>query len=280
MNCSACGTQLSEGAANCPQCGAATPYFYSHASSAPDDPTVVSPPYADTQQPPPPSLYGSPSDVTESQPLYASSTFHNPYDPYGVVPSTPPPPSSKRSGMRIGILVGGIFIGSVLLILLLIGGGILAWLAYSSANNSTAANATATARAATQRFTAKGTFTIVSRTTPNVQQDGQNKIYTYTQQEVIYGDISGTLSIEETSIVHPDNTSTFSGTSTCICTVKGKSGTYVWSYTGTSAADGSFQGQDFNGHGTGELAKLHGEQGVFQGKGLHGTYSSVLYFDV
>lgn len=273
MNCSACGTQLPEEAANCPQCGAATPYFYSHAGTAPDAPTVVSSPYADTQQPPPPT-YGSPSYGTEGQPFYDASTYHNPYE---VVPTAPPPPPSKRSGKRTGLIIGG-----VLLALLLIGGGVFAVLVYTSANNASAANAhaTATASAATQRFTAKGTFTIVSRTTPNVQQDGQNKIYSYTQQEVNYGDITGTITAQETSIAHPDNTSTFSGTSTCICTVKGKSGTFMWSYTGTSAADGSFQGQDFNGHGTGDLAKLHGVQGNFQGQGLHGTYSSVLYFDV
>jgi hypothetical protein len=52
----------------------------------------------------------------------------------------------------------------------------------------------------------------------------------------------------------------------------------MWSYTGTSTANGSFQGQDFDVHGTGDLAKLHG-QGEFQGQGLQGTYSSQLYFD-
>src|SRR5205085_1438072 len=81
----------------------------------------------------------------------------------------------------------------------------------------------------------------------------------------------------ETSIVHADNTSSFSGKSTCICTVSGKSGTLKWSYTGTQAADGSFQGQFFDLQGTGDLARLHG-QGGFQGKGSDGTYSSQLYF--
>jgi hypothetical protein len=129
-----------------------------------------------------------------------------------------------------------------------------------------------------QHFTAKGTFTIVSRTTTSVRQDGQNKIYSYTQQEVEDGDITGSFTVVETSIVHADNTANFSGTSTCTCTVDGKSGTLIYSYTGTSTANGSFQGQDFDGHGTGGLAKLHG-QGTFQGQGMHGTYSSELYFD-
>ena len=119
MNCSACGTQLPDGAANCPQCGAATPYFYSQASVAPDNPTVVSSPYADARQPPPPTMYGSPSYETEAQSSYGSSSFHNPYESYKsyeVAPSAPPPPSPKSPGNRIGILVG-----VVILVLLLIG---------------------------------------------------------------------------------------------------------------------------------------------------------------
>jgi hypothetical protein len=88
----------------------------------------------------------------------------------------------------------------------------------------------------------------------------------------------GSFTVEETSIVHPDNSGNFYGSSTCICTVAGKSGSLMWSYTGTSTANGSFQGQDFDVHGTGDLAKLHGH-GAFQGQGLHGTYSSELHFD-
>ena len=161
-------------------------------------------------------------------------------------------------------------------------------LQYSSAKNAAATaaratataqtNATATANAAQQHFTTKGTFTILSRTNISVRQDGQNKIYSYTQREVDSGDVTGSYTVEETSIVHPDNTANFSGRSICTCTINGKSGTLMWSYTGTSIANGSFQGQDFDVHGTGDLAKLHG-QGVFQGQGTHGTYSSELYFD-
>jgi ketosteroid isomerase-like protein len=251
MNCSACGMQLPQGAANCPQCGATTPYFY--ASTAPNDTTVVSPLYTDAQP------------------------YQNPYD---VAPFAPPPPSPKRRANRISIIVG-----VVLLVLLLIGGG-FAWLAYSSARNAAAAAAAATttahtnatASATVQHLTAKGTGTIVSSTTTSVRQDGQNKINSITQQVVSYGDITGSFTNEETSIVHPDNTASFSGSSTCICTVNGKSGTLMWSFNGTSTANDSFQGQFFDIHGTGDLAKLHG-QGVYQGQGLHDTYSSDLYFD-
>jgi len=278
MNCSTCGTQLPHGAANCPQCGATTPYSYSRAEIAPNDPTVVSSSYADAQQPLPPTMYGSSSYGAASPSSHGSLSYQNPYETSNIAPLAPPPPSPQRPGKPIGIIVG------LVLVLLLIGGSVFAWFEYSSASKTlavatTTAHTNATASAAVQHFTAQGTFTIVSRTITSVQQNGQNKIYRYTQQEVDYGDITGSYTVEETSIVHPDNTATFSGTSICNCTVDGKSGIYMWSYSGTSTANGSFQGQDFDGRGTGELAKLHGTQGEFQGQGSHGTYSSPLYFD-
>ena len=283
MNCNACGTQLDEGAANCFQCGAAT-------ETAPNDPTVMSVSSFVAQQPPVPTMYGSqpygaalsspydsPSYGAASQLSYGPSPYQNPYEPYAV--AQPARPSSPQgSGNRIGIIIG-----VVLVVLILIGGGVFALVGYSSARNAAtaAANATASANAAQQHFTVRGNFTILSRTNISVRQDGQNKIYSYTQQGVDSGDITGSFTEEEISIVHPDNTANFSGTSTCTCTVAGKSGSFIYSYTGTSTANGSFQGQTFDGHGrgTGDLARLHG-QGVFQGQGAHGTYSSELYFAI
>jgi type II secretory pathway pseudopilin PulG len=282
MDCQVCGMQLPAEAKACPNCGTLTPAYYTNAGASPYDPTtpaVSGSSPSVMSAPPPPTQYGSnPYDMPLQSPYHVN--------PYEALP--PPPP--QRPGNRIGIIVG-----VVILVLILIGGGVFAWLAYSSARNAAAATAQATATAqaiataqatataqaiatATANFTAKGTFTILSRTNISVRQDGQNRIYSYTQQEVDYGDVTGSLTVEETSIVHPDNTANFSGTSTCTCTVAGKSGTLIYSYTGTSTANGSFQGQTFDGHGTGDLAKLHG-QGTFQGQGLHGTYSSELHFD-
>jgi len=268
MDCQVCGTQLPSEARACPNCGTLTPASYTNASASPYDPTIPavsrSSPYAVSAPPPPPTQYGA-----------------NPYDsslqsPYPVNHyEAPPPLPPRRPGHRIGIIAG-----VILLVLLLIGGGVFAWLQYSAARNTTAIPTPATANAAQQHFTAKGNFTILSRTNISVRQDGQNKIYSYTQQGVDSGDITGSFTEEETSSVHPDNTANFSGTSTCTCTEAGKSGTFIYAYTGTSTANGSFHGQTFDGHGsgTGDLAKLHG-QGVFQGQGTHGTYSSELYFD-
>jgi hypothetical protein len=44
-----------------------------------------------------------------------------------------------------------------------------------------------------------------------------------------------------------------------------------------TATTGSFQGQVFDFHGTGDLARLNG-QGTFQGQGDHLTYSCELHF--
>jgi hypothetical protein len=196
----------------------------------------------------------------------------------------PQPPSPQRRGKRIGLIVG-----LALLILLLIGGGVFAWLEYTAGRSAATAaavatttalahaTATASAQARSQPFPAKGTATLLSNTTTKVVQDGSNKISSITGQWVIYGGIMGSFTADETSILHPDNTTTSSGMITCSCTVAGKSGTLMWSFTYTGAADGSYRGQFFDFHGTGDLAKLHG-QGTFQGQGSHATYTTELYF--
>ena len=270
MDCQVCGTQLPAEARACPNCGTLTPAYYTNSSASPYDPTTPaapgSSPYGVSAPPPPPTQYGAnPYDSPLQSPY--------PVNPYEV--PTPLPP--RRPGNRTGIIVG-----VVILVLLLIGGGVFAWLLYSS--NKTAsvnAQATATAQAiatATANFPANGTFTLLNTTQTGFRQDGQNKIYSYTEQGADNGDVTGSYTQVETTIVHPDNTGTFSGNITCTCTVAGKSGALMNAFSGTFAADGSFQGQVFNYQGTGELAKLHG-QGVFQGKGSQGTYSLQLHFD-
>lgn len=259
MNCRACGTPLPEGATHCPRCGAATSYYSATTATAPDDLTVAS------SLPPAPNVSGL-------------SPYHNPYESYQMTPLAPPPPSPQRRGKRIGLIAG-----AVLLILLLIGGGVFAWLENATGNNGAAAaqaraTTTASTQARSQPFPAKGTATEVSSTTTHVVQDGSTKISSITEQWVIYGGIMGSFTVEETSVLHPDKTATSSGSSTCTCTIAGKSGTLMWSFTVMDTADGSYQGQFFDFQGTGDLAKLQG-QGTFQGQGSHATYSTELYFD-
>lgn len=253
MDCQVCGTQLPSGARACPHCGTLAPASSPNASASPYDPTIpavsASSPFGLKTPPPPPTQYGANSYDSSLPGPYPA----NPYE----IPARP-----KRS--HIGLIVG-----IAILILLLIGGGVFGWHLYSSAN-------------APATFTANGTFTITNTTTTNVQQNGQDKIYSNTQQGENAGDLSGSFTQTETLTLHPDNTSDFSGTDTCTCTVAGKSGTLQYSITGTSTASGSFQGQIFNFQGTGDLANLHG-QGVFQGQGsqgvYQGTYSDQLHFD-
>jgi hypothetical protein len=259
MNCHVCGTPLLQEATYCLRCGAATLAYASTTGGAADDPTVASPPYGG----------GSPP-------------ADNPYGPSSAAPLAPPPPSSHRGGRLLWIMI------AALALVLLIGGGGLAWFEYAVASHGGAVaavttttappQATASPSAAPQPFAAKGTATGVSSTTTQVVQDGSNKISRITEQWEIDGDVMGSFTVEETAILHPDKTGTSSGAVTCICTVAGKSGTLMWSFTDTGTADGSYQGQFFDFHGTGDLAKLHG-QGTFQGQGSQATYAMELYFD-
>ena len=277
MDCQVCGAQLPEEARACPNCGALTPAYYANPGASPDDPTtpVASEPSPSVlSAPPPPTQYGS---NPYEMPLQSPSSL-NPYE-------APSPPPTQRPGKRTGLLIG-----IIILVLLLIGGGVFGWFAYAASRNEAAATAQATATArvatataqalatATAHFTANGTFMILNTTTTSFRQDGQNKVYGYTQHGADSGDLSGSYTNEETLTVYPDNTGTFSGKITCTCTVAGKSGILLYSITGTSTASGSFQGQIFDLQGTGDLAKLHG-QGVFQGQGSQGTYSLQLHFD-
>jgi len=255
MDCQMCRTQLPAEAMACPTCGTPTPAYYATSGASAYDPTIpvvsASSPAVMSTPPLPPTQYGANPYANSLQRPY-------PVNPY----ETPPPPPPRRSGKRIGIIAG-----IVLLVLLLIGGGVFAWLRFS---------------AASANFTANGTLTISNTTTTSTQQAGQNTIYSLTQQGVNNGDLSGSFTDEETSTSYPDNTSTFSGKETCTCTVDGKSGTLMFSFTGTGTADGSFKGQVFDFQGTGDLANLHG-QGTFQGQGSNGTYqgtySDQLHFD-
>jgi hypothetical protein len=170
----------------------------------------------------------------------------------------------------------------------LISGGLFVWLESSSASNGAAAGVTTTAQARVttttsaavtpQTFAVTGTATTLKSTITATRQEGSHKIVRMTQQGVIAGGITGLYTNEEILTLSTDSSGTLSGKITCTCTVAGKSGTLMWVYTGTQAADGSFQGQFFDLQGTGDLARLHG-QGMFQGQEDHLTYSSELHFD-
>jgi type II secretory pathway pseudopilin PulG len=178
MNCSSCGLQLPPGAANCPRCGAVTPYYYANTGATPNDATFVSTPNPVAERTPP-TLYGATPPAPAGSPPYRATPAAqyagppyetttpapaglppygaapqnpystSPYAPYSSLPLTPTPPSLptvQRSGNRIGIIVGAV----VLVLIILIGSGVFAFLQYSAARNAAAAAAQATATAHAQ----------------------------------------------------------------------------------------------------------------------------------
>src|SRR5690348_3615562 len=103
MYCSVCRAPLPQEATHCPQCGAATPAYYSPAQTAPNDPTVASSPASGTP-PLPPTRYG-PQPYGAAPPIPYGTPPPSPYEPYRPLPP-PPPPSPSPRGNRIGLLVG------------------------------------------------------------------------------------------------------------------------------------------------------------------------------
>jgi hypothetical protein len=174
MNCGSCGLPLPVGAANCPRCGAVTPYYYANTGTTPNDATFVSTPNPVAEQTPP-TLYGATPPAPAGSPPYRATPAAqyagppyepttpapagsppygaapqnpysaSPYAPYSSLPLTPTPPSLptvQRSGNRVGIIVG-----VVVLVLIVISGGVFAFLQYSAARNAAAAAAAAQATA-------------------------------------------------------------------------------------------------------------------------------------
>jgi hypothetical protein len=262
MNCSTCGAPLPERGGTCSRCGTALSYLATMTETGPDDPTVGSVFEERRIPPPPPSASG--------------------FSPYQHLdrPYADPPSSARHTGRYLVLLLGALLLGALLL-----GGGLLAWPTFSAASNAATSTrtaqtqiaATASAAAVPQTFAAQGSATVLKSASPLMRQEGSSMISAFTQQGAIEGGLAGSYTNEEVLTLSPDNTGTFSGQMMCSCTVAGKSGTLTWSYTGTEAADGSFQGQFFDIQGSGDLADLHG-QGKFQGQGEHLTYSSELHF--
>lgn len=80
-------------------------------------------------------------------------------------------------------------------------------------------------------------------------------------------------------VIHPDGSSNFNGADVCACTVAGRSGTIVLPFSGTVDPSGFVSGRFSIGHGTGDLANLHGV-GTFQSStGVGGPFSGVYHFD-
>jgi len=127
---------------------------------------------------------------------------------------------------------------------------------------------------ATSLMPASGTFVDVVTSTQVRVADG-NLILTQTVTQTLTGTFTGTASQQATTVVHPTGAANFFGAETCTCTVAGMTGSLVFGFSGTSAPDGSFEGQFVIIGGTGDLANLNG-RGTIQSPG---TYAGVIHFD-
>jgi hypothetical protein len=121
---------------------------------------------------------------------------------------------------------------------------------------------------------ASGTFVDVVTSTQVRMADG-NLIITQTISQTLMGTFTGTASQRATTVVHRTGAANFFGAETCTCSVAGKTGSLVIGFSGTSAPDGSFEGQFVIVSGTGDLANLNG-RGTIQSPNV---YTGVIHFD-
>jgi hypothetical protein len=121
---------------------------------------------------------------------------------------------------------------------------------------------------------ASGTYVDVVTSTQVRMADG-NLIITQTISQTLMGTFIGTASQQATTVVHRTGAANFFGAETCTCTVAGKTGSLVIGFSGTSAPNGSFEGQFVIVSGTGDLANLNG-RGTIQSPNV---YTGVIHFD-
>src|SRR5260221_14646488 len=72
-----------------------------------------------------------------------------------------------------------------------------------------------------------GNFIVIAWQDTGITQSGQDTFINSTYTEVVTGSATGTVTGEQTAIVHPNGSQTVSGTDTCNCTVNGTGFTAV-----------------------------------------------------
>jgi hypothetical protein len=80
----------------------------------------------------------------------------------------------------------------------------------------------------------------------------------YTEDAKVVGDFQGTQVAVGVEALHADGTGVFNETDTFSGYILGRQGTCVLLVSGPVFSDGSFAGRSVIGHGTGELADIHG----------------------
>jgi zinc-ribbon domain len=174
MQCSTCGFTLPEGATFCTNCGAKV-YSQGNVGNQPSwssqvDPTIAaSSPYqtppispSPNQQAVPPTVYGAPYSTPQQYSydappppppanVYGSAPPPNAYGtPYVqtpgsyIPPDQSPTPPTRRKGPGVGLIIG-----IIVLLLVLVGGGLLAIRAASSGSTTNTVTPTATTASTT-----------------------------------------------------------------------------------------------------------------------------------
>lgn len=132
---------------------------------------------------------------------------------------------------------------------------------------------------ASQPGLATGSGVVFSHTQTLIRVADGNATFSVVDLSVDSGGLSGTVTDTYTATIHPDGTATGKGIETCSsCTIGGRTGSYVATFTIMGNADFS----QYGGHLTflqsgGGLAGLQGE-GTFSGSGPFFTYSLNYHF--
>jgi zinc-ribbon domain len=168
MNCSNCGSPISEGATYCPRCGALSTSSYASSGGTPNDPTIAS--ASEIPPPPPITSYGEPSYGSDAANPYgappspgsdASNPYGAPSSPYGPYTFTPPPlsqpspPAPRRRGNRTLLLV----VVPLLVVVLVLGGVLALVLRSKTPGGSSQTAATPTLSASQMTATAQANLT-------------------------------------------------------------------------------------------------------------------------
>lgn len=121
--CSTCGSSLATDVRFCPQCGTPTSSYDSNSAASPYDPTAASF-RSGAPQHKPATDYGSPPYGVLPQNPYETL---NPYE----APLRPPPPPPLQRQVKIGLLIG-----TVVLVLVLVSGGVVFLIQGTKGNTS------------------------------------------------------------------------------------------------------------------------------------------------
>jgi hypothetical protein len=121
-----------------------------------------------------------------------------------------------------------------------------------------AANPAITRSIASMPTAVSGTVIGTSFAVTSTKTAGGITFTNYTEDADVVGDFKGTQVAVGVEALHADGTGVFNETDTFSGSILGRKGTCVLLVSGPVFSDGSFAGRSVIGHGTGELADIHG----------------------